>query len=369
MDLPASALESVLAAAVESRVFPGAVAACGRSDGPDRVVARGRLTYEPGAPATRPDTLYDLASLTKVVVTTTLVAQLAEQGRLSLDQPVRRHLPDLRAPLGEAVTVGHLLDHSSGLPAHLPLYLDTRGAAGFRQRLAGVALEAPPGTRAAYSDLGFLALGLVVERLAGGTLDVLARERVLGPLGLRDTVFCPPAEWRGLIAPTELCPWRGRLLQGEVHDENAFALGGVAPHAGLFGTAGDLARFARCLLNGGGLDGARLLQPATLALFTRRTQRPPGSSRALGWDTPSGEASSAGSRLSPRAFGHTGFTGTSLWVDPEAGLYVLLLSNRVHPSREGGLDAIRSVRRAVADASVEVLGRERGGPAPQPARR
>ncbi len=350
-------------------MFPGAVAACGRSEGPDHLVARGRLTYEPDAPPARPDTLYDLASLTKVLVTTTLVAQLVEQGRLALDEPVSRHLPDLRATLGEAVTVGHLLDHSSGLPAHLPLYLDTRGAAAFRQRLGSVVPEAPPGTRTAYSDLGFLALGLVVEGLAGGTLDTLAHERVLGPLGLRETRFCPPAAWRGRIAPTERCPWRGRLVQGEVHDENAFALGGVAPHAGLFGTAGDLARFARCLLNGGELDGVRLLRPATLALFTRRTQRPQGSSRALGWDTPSGAASSAGSRLSPLAFGHTGFTGTSLWIDPEAGLYVLLLSNRVHPSREVGGEAMRSVRRAVADAAVEALERERGGAPPQVARR
>lgn len=353
------AVAELLRQATDARVFPGAVAAWGRADGPGQVVAHGRFTYEPDAPVVNPDTLYDLASLTKVVVTTTLAAQLLEQGRLDLDEPVAGRLPDFLATLGQAVTVGHLLDHSCGLPAHLPLYLDTSGPASYRARLATVALEAPPGTRTAYSDLGFLVLGLVIEQAAGARLEELARERVLGPLGLRDTLFRPPASLRERVAPTEDCPWRGRRLQGEVHDENAWALGGVAPHAGLFGSAPDLARFARCLLNGGGLHGARLLRAETLERFTCRTSRPAGSSRALGWDTPSGESSSAGSRLGPRAFGHTGFTGTSLWLDPEAGLYVILLSNRVHPTRAAGLAAIRAVRRAVADAAVAEL--ERGG--------
>lgn len=350
------AVAELLRQAVATGVFPGAVAAWGRSQAPGHVAALGRLTYDPGAaPVVRPDTLYDLASLTKVVVTTTLAAQLVERGLLDLQEPVAKRLPDFRATLGETVTAGHLLDHSGGLPPHLPLYLDTSGPAAYRARLATVALEARPGTRTAYSDLGFLVLGLVIEQAAGAGLEQLARERVLAPLGLRETLFRPPAGLRERVAPTEDCPWRGRRLQGEVHDENAWALGGVAPHAGLFGSAPDLARFARCLLNGGELDGARLLRPETLEHFTCRTGRPAGSSRALGWDTPSGESSSAGSRLGPRAFGHTGFTGTSLWLDPEAGLYVILLSNRVHPTRATGLEAIRAVRRRVADAAVAEL--------------
>ncbi len=348
----------LLQQAVEARVFPGAVAAWGRRGRPGRLAAVGRLAFDAAAPAVRDDTLYDLASLTKVVVTTTLAAQLVERGLLALAEPASARLPDFRAALGEGVTVGHLLDHSSGLPAHLPLYLDTAGPAAYRARLAQVALEAVPGTRTAYSDLGFLVLGLLLEQAGGAGLEELARARVLEPLGLRDTLFRPPVELRARIAPTEDCSWRGRRLQGEVHDENAWALGGVAPHAGLFGSAGDLARFARCLLGGGELEGARLLAPETLALFTRRTGRPPGSSRALGWDTPSGQSSSAGSRLGPRAFGHTGFTGTSLWLDPAAGLYVVLLSNRVHPTRATGVEAIRGVRRAVADAAVADLERE-----------
>lgn len=349
----------LLQQAVEGRVFPGAVAAWGRRNGPARLAVAGRLTYDAAAPAVREDTLYDLASLTKVVVTTTLAAQLVERALLALDEPASARLPDFRATLGNGVTVGHLLDHSSGLPAHLPLYLDTAGPAAYRASLAQVALEAAPGTRIAYSDLGFLVLGLLLEQAGGAGLEELARTSVLGPLGLRDTLYRPPAGLRARIAPTEDCPWRGRRLQGEVHDENAWALGGVAPHAGLFGGARDLGRFARCLLDGGELDGARLVRPETLELFARRTGRPPGSSRALGWDTPSGESSSAGSRLGPRAFGHTGFTGTSLWLDPAAGLYVVLLSNRVHPTRAAGVEAIRAVRRAVADAAVADL--ERAG--------
>ena len=182
------------------------------------------------------------------------------------------------------------------------------------------------------------------------------RARVFAPLGMHDTMFRPPAELRPQIAPTENDPWRGRVVQGEVHDENAFAMGGVAPHAGLFSTAGDLARFAQMLLNGGVLDGRRIVSGEVVELFTRRA-RIPGSDRALGWDTKSAEGSSAGTLFSPRSFGHTGFTGTSIWIDPERQLFVILLTNRVYPTRENQL--IREVRPAVADAVVRALSSER----------
>jgi CubicO group peptidase (beta-lactamase class C family) len=221
-----------------------------------------------------------------------------------------------------------------------------------------------PGTKSLYSDLGVFLLGEVLQKAAGEPLEAFARRRVLGPLGLKDTTYGPGPELLPRIAPTEDDPWRGRVLRGEVHDENAFALGGVAPHAGLFGTAPDLARFAQMLVQGGALDGRRLISRETLDRFTRRAGVP-GSSRALGFDTPTnGEGprssvpgapgySSAGSLLSARSFGHTGFTGTSMWVDPERKLYVVLLTNRVHPRRDN--DGIRAVRSEVADAVVRGL--------------
>ncbi len=187
--------------------------------------------------------------------------------------------------------------------------------------------------------------------MAGEPLDVFAAQRIFEPLGMKETLYRPGPELRARIAPTERDPWRGRLLQGEVHDENAYALGGVAPHAGLFATATDVARFAQMMLNGGVYDHHRIVSREVVARFTRRAEVP-GSSRALGWDTPSGE-SSAGHLFSPRSFGHTGFTGTSLWIDPDRRLFVVLLTNRVHPTRDN--DAIREIRPAVADAVVRAL--------------
>jgi CubicO group peptidase (beta-lactamase class C family) len=223
-----------------------------------------------------------------------------------------------------------------------------------------------PGTKAVYSDLGLILLGDVVEQLGGKALADLARERVTGPLAMADTLYRPPAGLVARIAPTENDPWRGRVLRGEVHDENAFALGGVAPHAGLFGTCPDLARFATMLLDEGRGPARRLVSRATVELFTERAGVPLAS-RALGWDTPANETgarsstpgdpgyTAAGSLLSARSFGHTGFTGTSMWMDPERELYVVLLTNRVHPSREN--NAIRAVRAQVCDAAVRALDR------------
>ena len=227
-------------------------------------------------------------------------------------------------------------------------------------------LDYEPGSKMVYSDLGLILLGSILERLGGAPLEELARRRVFEPLGMKDTRYRPSVTLRPRIAPTERDPWRGRVLVGEVHDENAFALEGVAPHAGLFSTAGDLSRFAQALLNGGILDGQRVVSEATVDLFTRRAGQK-GSTRALGWDTPTDETgqrsstprqpgySTAGSLFSPRSFGHTGFTGTSLWMDPERELFVILLTNRVHPTRENR--AIGAIRPRVADAVVRALAR------------
>ncbi|HYU32362.1 MAG TPA: serine hydrolase [Thermoanaerobaculia bacterium] len=337
----------------ERHAFPGGVLAVGYRGALVHLHPFGRLTYEADAPPVTTETLYDLASLTKVVATTTMAMILVDEGRLDLDQPVRNFLPGFQGPGKEAVTVRHLLTHSSGLEATAPLYKKIEGRAAYLERIQAMDLVYPPGSRSVYSDLGIILLGEVLERVAGQSFETFVRERVLDPLGMRDTLFRPPAGLRPRIAPTEVDPWRGRLVQGEVHDENAFAMGGVAPHAGLFATAGDLARFAQMLLNGGVLDGHRIISQETVELFTRRAGVVPGSDRALGWDTKSAEGSSAGTLMSPRTFGHTGFTGTSIWIDPERELYVILLTNRVHPTRENNL--IREARPAVADAVVRAL--------------
>lgn len=342
----------------ERGAFPGGVLAVGHRSSLVHLHPFGRLTYDADAPPVTAGTLYDLASLTKVVATTTMAMILFDEGKLDLDRPVQDFLPGFQGPGKEQVTVRHLLTHSSGLEGVVPLFREIQGRPAYLQRLQTLDLVYPPGSKSVYSDPGILLLGEILERTAGQPLEAFVRERVLDPLGMRDTLFRPPSRLRPRIAPTEFDPWRGRLIQGEVHDENAFALGGAAPHAGLFGTAPDLARFACMLLNGGVECGggrriiSRIVSRKTVELFTRRAGIP-GSDRALGWDTRSAEGSSAGTLFSRRSFGHTGFTGTSIWMDPERDLFVILLTNRVHPTRENNL--IREVRPAVADAVVRAL--------------
>ena len=328
-------VDRLLESYVERRAFPGGVLAVGDAEGLIHLHPFGRLTYEEDAPPVTAATMYDLASLTKVIAATSMAMILVEEGRLDLDQQVR-----------EGVTVRHLLTHSSGLPAVVPLYKEISGKAAYLERIRAMDLIYPPGSRSVYSDPGVILLGDVLEQAAGQSIDAFVRDRVFTPLGMKETMYRPPPELLPRIAPTEIDPWRGRLIHGEVHDENAFALGGVAPHAGLFGTAGDLARFAQMMLNGG------IVSRETIDLFTRRAGVP-DSDRALGWDTKSAEGSSAGRLFSANSFGHTGFTGTSMWIDPERKLYVILLTNRVHPTRENNL--IRETRPAVADAVVRAL--------------
>ena len=349
---------SVLEQAVADRVTPGAVALVARRG---RIVlheAVGQLTYDEPAGATALDTIYDLASLTKVVATTTLVKMLVERGWLDLDHPVERYIEGFSGGGRERVEVRDLLAHSSGVLWWTDLYLRHAGASPGEAKDAALAeileleLTDPPRTKTTYSDLGILLLGEIIERVSGRSLGDLADEWIFGPLGMTRTFYRPPLELRSVIAPTELDPWRSRVVVGEVHDENAFALGGVAPHAGLFATAADLGKFAQMLLNGGYYDGRRLLNGSTIASFTQRAELIEGSSRAYGWDTPSGR-SSAGRFFSAKSFGHTGFTGTSLWIDPERDLLVVLLTNRVHPTRENR--KIRELRPAFHDAVVQAI--------------
>jgi CubicO group peptidase (beta-lactamase class C family) len=278
---------------------------------------------------------------------------LVDEGRLDLDKKVQDFLPLFAGPGKEAVTVRHLLTHSSGIDWWAPLYEEIQGSEEYLRRIQAMELVYEPGAEYKYSDLGIILLGEILSRVAGRPLDEFVRERVFEPLAMTDTLYRPGEDLLPRIAPTELDAWRGRVVRGEVHDENAFALGGIAPHAGLFSTAGDLSRFVQMLLNGGVLEHHRIVSRETVELFTRRAGGVADSTRALGWDTKSPEHSTAGSLFSPDSFGHTGFTGTSIWVDPERELFVILLTNRVHPTRENQL--IRQARPAVADSVVMAL--------------
>ena len=351
-----AAAPAYLRAEVDSGAFPGAVLAVGRHGRLALLAAVGHYGADDPQPV-EVRAVYDLASLTKVVALTTACMLLVDDGKLALDAPVQRYLPEFQGPGKERVTIRHLLTHSSGLPPWRPLFREavTRDAALALVDTTPLASE--PGTAFVYSDLGAMVLMQVVERLTGARIDQFTAARVFGRLGMPATRYLPPVSWRPLIAPTEYdTAFRHRLLRGEVHDENAGRLEGVSGHAGLFSNALDLSRFAAMLLNGGAWDTVQLVRAETVAEFTRRQDLPPGSSRALGWDTPDqppDPLSSAGSKLSPRAFGHTGFTGTSLWMDPDRDLFIILLTNRVNPTRAN--NAIRRVRHHVSDLVVDAL--------------
>ncbi len=346
-------VDRVLEQAIADRAFPGAVVAVGHRGKLAYLRAFGHQRYDDGAPAVAVDTLYDLASLTKVVVTTSLAMMMVDEGRLDLDAPVQSYLPRFAGPGKERVTVRHLLTHSAGIDWWAPLFREIAGWKAYVERVEGMPLVYEPGTETKYSDLGIILLGEILQRVSGRSLEELARERLFAPLGMGETTYRPSRELLARIAPTERDPWRGRVVHGEVHDENAFAMGGVAPHAGLFSTAPELARFAQMLLWKGTYGHQRLIARTTVESFTRRAGVVPGSDRALGWDTKSETGSSAGTLFSAHAFGHTGFTGTSIWIDPARDLFVVLLTNRVHPTRENR--KIFEVRPAVADAVVRAL--------------
>jgi len=349
----------VIEKAIADKAFPGATLAVGYR-GNVSVHAFGKLSYDAKAAATNPTTVYDIASLTKVVATTTLVAKLAEGDfavPLDLDAKVERYLPEWAGrPQPEwrhKVTVRHLLTHTSGLPAFKEYWRTSKGKADTLARIFAEPLEYEPGTKEIYSDLGIILMAEIIERLTGRTLDDLAKTFVFSPLGMKDTMYRPPKKVWPPIAPTEIDNnLRHRLVQGEVHDENAFAIGGVSGHAGVFSTAPDLAAFCQMLLNGGVYAHQRILRRATIALFTA-PQQLSGGTRTLGWAVPT-EGGSSGHYFSAHSFGHTGFTGTSIWIDPDRQLFVVLLTNRVHPTREN--TKIQQVRPALHDAVMQALG-------------
>ncbi|HLW84853.1 MAG TPA: serine hydrolase domain-containing protein [Candidatus Sulfotelmatobacter sp.] len=350
---------SVVETAIGARAFPGASVAVTYRGKLVALKAFGRFTHDPHSPRVTPATLFDLASISKVVATTTMAMILYERGLLDLDAPVVGIVPEFggglageeRDPRRGLVTFRMLLGHSSGLPAYEKLFLKARGREQLLQAAFITPLATDPGTRAVYSDIGFILLGQALERLAAEPLDRFCQREIFGPLAMAHTTYNPPPECRAHVPPTQDDrTFRKHIVQGEVQDENASVLGGVAPHAGVFSTAEDLARFAHAMISG----GHPILRPETVALFTRR-EGPAGSSRALGWDTPSAPSQS-GKYFSAQSYGHLGYTGTSLWIDPVRQLSVILLTNRTWPDAdEVSKQAIKKVRPRFHDAVVEAL--------------
>ena len=336
--------------AVADSAFPGAFVIVGTHD---RIIAKygaGHLDWAPKkSPVPTESTMWDMASLTKVIATTSSMMQLVEAHRVELDAPVQRYLPNWTGPNKEKVTVRHLLTHSSGLPAWRPLYKEATDADAAMSLAYATPLDTFPGVRMVYSDIGGILLGEIVRVVSGERIDRYFAKHIAGPLKLHDSMFLPPASLLPRIAPTEIDPWRQRHLRGEVHDENASMLGGVSGHAGLFSSARDLARIAQVYLNRGELHGVRIWKPETIEEFTT-VQDSAFSNRALGWETPTG-TNSAGHLMKRPAFGHTGFTGTSIWIDPAHDLFIVMLTNRVNPTRAN--TKITAVRQALADSVMK----------------
>jgi beta-glucosidase-like glycosyl hydrolase/CubicO group peptidase (beta-lactamase class C family) len=363
-------LDLLLDSALADGASPGAALAIGRRGRLVRLRGYGTLDWDDTTKVT-PSTLYDVASMTKVVGTTSAVMLLVDRGLLALEDRVVDHLPWWQGddPRKASVTIRQLLTHTAGLPAFRRWFLEMEGREAYRAAIAGEALEYEPGARTVYSDIGVMTLALLVERVTGAPLDRFLEGQVFDALGMTDTGFNPDPAELARVAPTEVDDlWRGGIhVRGIVHDENADAYGGVSGHAGLFSTARDLAAFAQFMLDGGAAlpcdpqepgspclrrrdSGERIIDAGTVDRFTAR--QAPGSSRALGWDTP-GDRSSAGDYFTEAAFGHTGFTGTSIWIDPELDLFVVLLTNRVSPTRENGRHV--SLRRMVHDLAAQAI--------------
>jgi CubicO group peptidase (beta-lactamase class C family) len=354
---------SVLERAIADHAFPGAAFGVLLDGEILALDAVGHFTYDPASPAITPMTVHDLASVTKVMATTAAAMLLYDRRRLDLDLLVGDLLPGFAiGALSRSIwhrercriTLRHLLAHSSGLPAYATLFETNRTPYALLEACMQTPLEAPPGARAEYSDIGFILLGKALEVLAGEPLDAFCSREIFSPLALKATRYQPPPSSRSLIPPTvDDTAFRHRVIQGEVHDENCFVLGGVSGHAGLFSNTLDVLLYASCLLSAGKTpEGRQIFHPSTIELFASRQTPPAESSRALGWDTPSGESSS-GHHFSQHSIGHLGYTGTSLWIDLEQKLAIVLLTNRTWPDRS--TQAIRSVRPLFHDAILESL--------------
>jgi len=342
-------VDRVVRRGITAGAYPGASVVVGRKGYAVWQKGYGRLGWTTTSPAVVPEeSIYDLASLTKVIATTTAAMILYDEGKLDLKAPVQRYLPEFTGDMKDQVTIEHLLTHRSGLAPGRQLWKTARTPAEAKQQVLESRLQQRPGALYNYSDLGPDILGWVIERISGQSLDQFTESRIFEPLGMNDTGWRPARALVPRIAPTEVTPPRGYPVRGEVADESAFALGGIAGHAGLFGTATDLSVFAQMMINGGEYEGTRIVKEETVRLFTTEVQ----DHRALGWEVAAGERG-AGEYLSHNAFGHTGYTGTSIWIDPDRDLFVILLTNRVHAARarRPGI-IIADVRHDLADAAA-----------------
>ena len=366
-----SVWHALVLAAIADSASPGVALAIGRKGKLVRLRGYGRLDWDAAAPPATPSSLWDMASVTKVSATTSAAMILVEAGRLDLDAPVVDYLPWWSSgdPLKETVKVRHLLLHRAGLPPFRRFFLEMEGKDAYKQAISDLPLDYTPGESTVYSDIGLMTLAFIVEEVTGSNLEDFLNDRVWGPLGMQDTGFRPDPALLPRIAPTEVdTTFRFTHVHGVVHDENAFAIGGVAGHAGLFSSARDMAVLAQALLSGGMVPSCslepgagvpcsaprpgsvRIAAPTSVELFTRRHDST--SSRALGWDTPE-DGSSSGDYLTERAFGHTGFTGTSIWVDPELDLFVVLLTSRTNPTRANSKHV--RLRRTLHDAVAQAI--------------
>ncbi|MGH7605342.1 MAG: serine hydrolase domain-containing protein [Gemmatimonadaceae bacterium] len=343
------AIERVVERGIKAGGYPGASVVVGRNGAAVYERGFGKLSWSSSStPVDAQRTIYDIASLTKVVGTTTAIMILYDEKKIGLDDPVVNYIPTFGGGDKDKVTIRMLLTHTSGLPAGRDIWRIAQNPLEARALVLSTPLEGRPGAQYIYSDIGADILGMLIEVVAGEPLDKYLDRRVFQPLGMNETMFRPADSLRYRIAPTEVTPPRGYPLQGEVHDENAYALGGVAGHAGLFSTAADLSVFAQMMLNGGEYNGVQIVSKPTVDLFTSREF----GHRALGWDTADGDYGS-GRYLGPTAYGHTGFTGTSMWIDPERQMFVILLTNRVHAARAlRPAKVIADVRADLSDAAV-----------------
>ena len=350
-------IDAVIEEHITFGAFPGAVVLIARSGMIVKHTSYGMAMEIPTRRAMTLSTIFDLASLTKAVVTALLAMRLVEQNLWRLDDSLKRFLPRFNEP---TIKIKHLLTHTAGLPPWANLFWLGAGKEKvleqiYENRWPIASALFPPGQLVLYSDLGFILLGEAIEKVAGVKLDRLAREWIFTPLGMKDTMFNPADDLKSRIAATEDDPTRGGVLIGMVHDENAWAMGGVSGHAGLFSTAADLAIYAQMLLNSGLYGEERVLSSRSIQLMTSPQTEGLNERRGLGWLLQGKKTVSAGDLFSESAFGHTGFTGTSLWIDPRYRLIVVLLTNRVHPARERGVTEIRRIRALVNNLTVGAI--------------
>jgi len=320
--------------AIGDSAFPGCAISVGYNSKLIFEQSFGNFTYDSNSQKVEVNSIYDLASVTKVIATTTTAMVLYDQGRLGLDQKVVEIVPEFQGENKENVTIRHLLTHTSGLPGWVRFYLDLEGKERIVREICDIELINEPGTTYVYSDLGMIMMQKILETIAHKSLDLLVRDYITIPLNMNRTFYNPDSSLKNQIVPTEVSEWHQKLVHGFVHDENTYVMGGVSGHAGLFSTIQDLSIFCQMYLNGGQYNNRRILKSETIDLFTNRQNIIEGSTRALGWDTRSEQHSMAGEFMSMQAFGHSGFTGTTVWIDPENQVFVVLLSNRVYPTRE-----------------------------------